>query len=67
MTCGASQAMVRKVLFVGSDNLMVRVLVSIPIRETDGMQESSTEFHHWFGPNNRTRERSVSGEIYLNR
>ena len=59
--------MVRKVLFVGSDNLLVRVLVSIPIRETDGMQESSTEFHHWFGPHNRARERSVSGEIYLNR
>jgi hypothetical protein len=65
VACGASQAVIRKVLFVGSDNFKVRVLISIPIRETDGMQESSTEFYHWFGTNNHARERSVSREIYL--
>jgi hypothetical protein len=57
--------MVSKVLFMGRDNPLVGVLVSVTVRETDGVQKSTTEFHHGFGTHDRARERSVAREIYL--
>ena len=67
MASGPPQAVVYEVLLMGSNNPVVRVLVRISIRETDSMQESTTEFCYRFRANDHSGERSVAREIYLNR